>query len=320
MNGVSNAEEITVRYLCLARLDICFSSGKMMCMDSPHVSDNRDELIRLALREDFGSGDVTSIYFVPEHLQAQALMRPRARGVLSGVDIAAQVFRTVDPSLKIDTQLHNGDEVSPEAIIMIIRGSARSILGAERTALNFIQRLSGIATMTHRYVQAIAHTQCKLLDTRKTTPGYRLLEKAAVVHGGGSNHRMGLYDRAMVKDNHLMTNGNTSHLQDCIRKLKTERPGVEVELEADSLDQVQAFLQLDGVDYILLDNMSPQQMRLAVEMRAPRTKPYFEASGGLTMQTAPAAAESGVDFMSFGCLTHSVPALDIGLDFITLPR
>ena len=272
----------------------------------------------MALQEDFGSGDVTSQYFVPEGLRARALMRPRTRGVISGVEVAAEVFRTVDGSLKVDVQLGDGVEVSPEAVIMIIEGSARSILGAERTALNFIQRLSGIATMTRRYVQAIEHTNCKLLDTRKTTPGYRLLEKAAVVHGGGMNHRMGLYVRAMVKDNHLMTNGNTAHLQDCIRRLKTERPGVEVELEADNLEQVEAFLQLEGVDYILLDNMSPEQMRQAVEMRGTQAKPYFEARGGLTLETAPAAAESGVDFMSFGCLTHSAPSLDIGLDFATL--
>ena len=272
----------------------------------------------MALQEDFGSGDVTSQYFVPEGLRARALMRPRTRGVMSGVEVAAEVFRTVDGSLKVDVQLGDGVEVSPEAVIMIIEGSARSILGAERTALNFIQRLSGIATMTRRYVHAIEHTNCKLLDTRKTTPGYRLLEKAAVVHGGGMNHRMGLYDRAMVKDNHLMTNGNTAHLQNCIRRLKTERPGVEVELEADNLEQVDAFLQLEGVDYILLDNMSPEQMRQAVEMRGTQAKPYFEASGGLTLETAPAAAESGVDFMSFGCLTHSAPSLDIGLDFATL--
>ena len=198
---------------------------------------------------------------------------------------------------------------------MVIEGKARSILGAERTALNFIQRLSGVATMTHKYVKAIAHTGCKLLDTRKTTPGYRLLEKAAVVHGGGNNHRMGLYDRAMVKDNHLMTDGDTQHLQACIRKLKADKPNVEVELEADNLDQVASFLKLEGVDYILLDNMSCEDMRRAVEMRGPGRKPYFEASGGLTLETAPAAAETGVDFMSFGCLTHSVPSLDLGLDF-----
>lgn len=290
----------------------------MSGMQIREVNDNREELIRMALREDFGKGDVTSEYFVPEELQARALMRPRTRGVISGVEVAAEVFRTVDDKLRVDVLLGDGEEVSPEAVIMLIEGSARSILGAERTALNFIQRLSGVATMTHRYVQAIAHTSCKLLDTRKTTPGYRLLEKAAVVHGGGTNHRMGLDDRAMVKDNHLMTNGDRAHLQNCIRRLKTERPGVEVELEADKLEQVEDFLKLEGVDYILLDNMSPEQMRQAVEMRGPHAKPYFEASGGLTLETAPAAAESGVDFMSFGCLTHSAPALDIGLDFTTL--
>ena len=289
-------------------------------MQTEVVSDNRAELIRLALEEDFGSGDVTSLYFVPEGLVARALMRPRVRGVLSGVSMAADVFKAVDPSLKVEVCLHDGDEVSPEAVIMVIEGSARSILGAERTALNFIQRLSGVASMTRRYVKAIEHTPCKLLDTRKTTPGYRLLEKAAVVHGGGNNHRLGLYDRAMVKDNHLMTDGNIEHLQACIDRLNADRPGVEVELEADSLAQVEAFLKLRGVDYILLDNMSPEQMREAVAMRGSRAKPYFEASGGLTLETAPAAAESGVDFMSFGCLTHSVPSLDIGLDFTTLPR
>jgi len=284
-------------------------------MGNTHVSDNRDALIKLALDEDFGDGDVTSSYFVPEGLQARALMRPRTRGVISGSDIAASVFKAVDPSLKVEIYLHDGEEVSPNAVVMMIEGSARSILGAERTALNFIQRLSGIATMTRKYVEAIAHTHCKLLDTRKTTPGYRLLEKAAVVHGGGNNHRLGLYDRAMVKDNHLMTDGDTAHLQHCINKLKAEKPGVEVELEADNLAQVGEFLKLDGVDYILLDNMSCDDMRKAVEMRGSAVKPYFEASGGLTLETAPAAAETGVDFMSFGCLTHSVPSLDLGLDF-----
>ena len=290
-------------------------------MQTDGVSDNVQELIKLALAEDFGTGDVTSLYFVPEGLVAQALMRPRTQGVLSGVEVAAAVFRAVDPSLRVEVYLHDGEEVSPEAVVMLIEGSARSILGAERTALNFIQRLSGVATMTRRYTKAIAHTSCKLLDTRKTTPGYRLLEKAAVVHGGGNNHRLGLYDRAMVKDNHLMTGGDIVHLQACIDRLKTDRPGVEVELEADTLSQVEAFLGLNGVDYILLDNMSPAQMREAVAMRGERAKPYFEASGGLTLETAPAAAESGVDFMSFGCLTHSVPSMDLGLDFTTMmPR
>lgn len=284
-------------------------------MSTIKVSDNVQELIKLALEEDFGDGDVTSNYFVPENLKARALMRPRTCGVLSGVRVAAAVFKAVDPTLRVEVYLNDGDSVSPGAVVMMIEGSARSILGAERTALNFIQRLSGVASMTNKYKKAIAHTPCRLLDTRKTTPGYRLLEKAAVAHGGGNNHRLGLYDRAMVKDNHLMTDGDTQHLQDCINKLKADKPGVEVELEADNLTQVEAFLKLTGVDYILLDNMSCDDMRKAVEMRGNQVKPYFEASGGLTLETAPAAAETGVDFMSFGCLTHSVPSLDLGLDF-----
>lgn len=287
----------------------------MSAMSHTKVSDNMEALIKLALEEDFGDGDVTSLYFVPAELQARALLRPRTQGVISGVEVARAVFKAVDPTLKVEVYLNDGDEVSPGAVVMMIEGKAQSILGAERTALNFIQRLSGVATMTHKYVKAIAHTECKLLDTRKTTPGYRLLEKAAVVHGGGNNHRLGLYDRAMVKDNHLMTDGDTGHLQTCINKLKSERPGVEVQLEADNLQQVEAFLKLEGVDYILLDNMSNEDMRKAVEMRGKNCKPYFEASGGLTLATAPAAAETGVDFMSFGCLTHSVPSLDLGLDF-----
>ena len=284
-------------------------------MSNPKVSDNVDALIRLALDEDFGDGDVTSTYFVPEDLQARALLRPRTAGVISGVEVAKAVFKAVDPTLRVEVYLHDGDEVSPEAIVMMIEGKAQSILGAERTALNFIQRLSGVATMTRRYVKAISHTKCRLLDTRKTTPGYRLLEKAAVVHGGGTNHRLGLYDRAMVKDNHLMTDGDVEHLQNCINRLHQDKPDVEVELEADNLQQVESFLKLTGVDYILLDNMSNDDMRRAVEMRGSAAKPYFEASGGLTLATAPAAAETGVDFMSFGCLTHSVPSLDLGLDF-----
>lgn len=284
-------------------------------MSHAKVKDNAEELIKLALSEDFGDGDVTSLYFVSENLQARALMRSRVAGVLSGVRLAEAVFKAVDPSLRVELSRQDGDAVSPGTTVMTIEGSARSILGAERTALNFIQRLSGIASMTRTYVEAIAHTKCRLLDTRKTTPGYRLLEKAAVVHGGGNNHRMGLYDRAMVKDNHLMTDGDAAHLQTCIRRLKEDKPDVEVELEADNLGQVSTFLQLEGVDYILLDNMSVDDMRKAVEMRGDRTKPYFEASGGLTLETAAAAAETGVDFMSFGCLTHSVPSLDLGLDF-----
>ncbi len=281
-----------------------------------NVSYNVDELVALALAEDFGTGDVTSLYFVDGSLTACALMRSRSVGVVSGVDVAEAVFKAVDANLVITVEKPNGSPVAAGDVVMRIEGSARSILGGERTALNFIQRLSGVASMTAHYMQRIAHTKCQLLDTRKTTPGYRLLEKAAVRHGGGSNHRLGLYDRAMVKDNHLMTASSLQQMQDGIDRLKADRPGVEVELEADTLEQVGEFLTLRGVDYILLDNMTNDEMREAVRMRGENAKPYFEASGGLSYDTAAAAAETGVDFMSFGCLTHSVPSLDLGLDFI----
>ncbi len=284
-----------------------------------NVSYNVDELVALALAEDFGTGDVTSLYFVDGSLNACALMRSRSAGVVSGVDVAEAVFKAVDADLVITVEKPNGSPVAAGDVVMRIEGAARSILGGERTALNFIQRLSGVASMTAHYMQRIAHTKCQLLDTRKTTPGYRLLEKAAVRHGGGSNHRLGLYDRAMVKDNHLMTASSLLQMQDGIDRLKADKPNVEVELEADTLEQVAEFLTLRGVDYILLDNMSNDEMREAVRMRGENVKPYFEASGGLSYETAAAAAETGVDFMSFGCLTHSVPSLDLGLDFIVQP-
>ncbi len=279
------------------------------------VSDNVNELIAMALAEDIGTGDVTTNYFVAPELQAKAVMVARRDGVLSGVDVAAAVFRKVDPELKIQVLLQDGDRVSGNAVIMVVEGSARSLLTAERTALNFIQRLSGVATVTRRYVDMVAHTSARILDTRKTTPGYRLLQKAAVRHGGGTNHRLGLYDRAMVKDNHLMTAGDLSILQDAIDRLKADQPEVEVELEVDNLDQLRDFLTLRGVDHILLDNMSPELMKQAVEIRGKSSKPLLEASGGISNETLVAAAESGVDFVSLGALTHSAPSLDIALDF-----
>jgi nicotinate-nucleotide pyrophosphorylase (carboxylating) len=201
-------------------------------------------------------------------------------------------------------------------MVLRVEGSARSILTAERTALNFLQRLSGVATLTRRYVDAIAGTGAAILDTRKTTPGYRMLEKAAVVHGGGTNHRIGLFDRAMVKDNHLVAESRLPGLQASIAELKADRPEVEVELEADRLEQVEAFFGLEGVDYLLLDNMSLEDLRAAVAMRNGRTIPRLEASGGVNLERVRGIAETGVDFISVGALTHSAPSLDLGLDFV----
>ena len=275
-------------------------------------------LIERALAEDIGSGDVTAQYFVPADRQATALLVARQEGVIAGSELAAAVFHKVDPALDVTLLIEDGSRVAVGAIVMKITGSARSILTAERTALNFMQRLGGIATQTYDYVKAVEGTKARILDTRKTTPGWRQLEKAAVVCGGGTNHRMGLFDRAMVKDNHLVAEGGIEALQKAIQQLLAEHPEVEVEveLEADSLEQVRAFLAMEEVDYILLDNMTLEEMREAVEMRGIRTRPMLEASGGVNLTTVHAIARTGVDFISVGALTHSVKAMDLALDFV----
>ena len=282
------------------------------------MNDHSEILIDLALAEDIGSGDVTSRYFIPEDRRACAFVAVRKDGVVSGVELAARVFSRVDPELDVEILIADGSQVGAGALLIRVKGSARSILTAERTALNFLQRLSGVATLTALYVEQVKGTRTRILDTRKTTPGYRLLEKKAVLDGGGTNHRLGLYDRAMVKDNHLVAEGGTAAIQAAILQLKSDKPGVEVELEADNIEQARSFLALDGVDYILLDNMSLAQLREAVELRGDRGKPQLEASGGITLETLPGIAATGVDFISVGALTHSAPALDIGLDFESL--
>lgn len=282
------------------------------------MNDHSSTLIDLALSEDIGDSDVTSLYFIPEDRRACAFIAVRKDGVVSGVELAAEVFRKVDAGLDVEILIADGSRVSSGALLIRVEGSARSILTAERTALNFLQRLSGIASLTALYVEQIKGTATQILDTRKTTPGYRLLEKKAVLDGGGTNHRMGLYDRAMVKDNHLAAESGLAAVQAAILRLKSERPAVEIELEADTLDQVHDFLTLEGVDHILLDNMTPEEMTGAVIMRGDRGKPRFEASGGITLDSLRAIAHTGVDFISVGALTHSAPALDIGLDFESL--
>lgn len=279
------------------------------------MTDHSDTLIALSLAEDIGGGDVTSLYFIPEERRARAFVVAREAGVVSGVELAARVFLTVDPGLEVVVLIGDGSRVAEGALLIRIEGSARSVLTGERTALNFLQHLSGIASLTARHVDEVKGTAARILDTRKTTPGYRLLEKRAVIHGGGTNHRMGLYDRAMVKDNHLVAEGGAEAIQAAIDRLKSDRPGIEVELEADHLDQVRIFLGMSGVDHILLDNMPPADLAEAVMMRGERTTPLFEASGGITLETLRSVAETGVDFISVGALTHSAPAMDVGLDF-----
>ena len=277
-------------------------------------------LIDLALREDVGenlqTGDVTSAYFVPQDSISSAYIYAKQEGVLAGMEVAAEVFHRVNPELKVVQLKKDGDVLLRGERVLEVSGHARSILTAERTALNFLQRLSGVATQTRAYVAKVETTNAKVLDTRKTTPGWRALEKGAVVAGGGKNHRMGLYDRAMVKDNHLVAENKLEALQDAIDRLHADRAGVEVELEADTLEQVQGFLSLRGVDYILLDNMNYEMMRDAVAMRDDSGSAVaLEASGGVTIDTIAEIATTGVDFISVGALTHSAVALDLSLEF-----
>jgi len=281
------------------------------------VNENSHEwLIERALCEDIGPGDLTAQYFVPEGREVTALMVARQEGVIAGTELARQVFLKIDGGLQVDLLIEDGARVTHGAIVMKISGRARSILTAERTALNFMQRLSGIATQTYEYVKAVDGTKARILDTRKTTPGLRWLEKYAVRCGGGTNHRMGLYDRVMIKDNHIVSESGMEAMQQAMKQLLADHPDVEVEVEADHLDQVQAFLAMEEVDYILLDNMSLDQLRQAVEMRGIRTRPMLEASGGVTLGTVRGIAETGVDFISVGALTHSVKAMDLALDFV----
>lgn len=275
------------------------------------------DLIAAALAEDIGSGDVTSRYFVAADRRAEAVIAARTECVIAGTEVAREVFARVDAALDVEVCCPDGTRLAPGGVVMRIAGPARSLLTAERTALNFLQRLSGVATLTARYVAAVADTGVRILDTRKTTPGWRLLEKAAVKAGGGTNHRIGLFDMVLVKDNHLAASSDLAALQAAIHRARNERPEIRVELEADTLEQVEAFLGLDGVDFILLDNMPPERLRQAVELRRRlgRSSVQFEASGGVTLATVRAIAETGVDAISSGALTHSAVAVDLGLDF-----
>ena len=271
-------------------------------------------LIRAALDEDLGTGDVTSTYFIPEAARSKARIIAKEAGVLSGLEVALAVFREVDKGMGVWSDRKDGSAFEIGDVILEIEGRTRSVLSAERTALNFLQRLSGVATTTRRYVQAVQPHPVKLLDTRKTTPGWRLLEKAAVKDGGGTNHRMGLYDQVMVKDNHLMACPKLDDLQDAINRVLKDRPGIKIQLEAATLEQVADFLALKGVDMILLDNMTVDDLRRAVKINEGRL--FLEASGGITLDTIKEVAATGVDAISVGALTHSSKAVDLSLDVL----
>jgi nicotinate-nucleotide pyrophosphorylase (carboxylating) len=271
--------------------------------------------IAVALVEDIGSGDLTSRYFVPVSLRGQARIFSKEHAVAAGVETAAEVFQRVDPSLAIRIAAASGERIAPGQTVLEIAGPLRSILTAERVALNFLQRLSAVATLTRHLVDAIAGTSAVILDTRKTTPGLRILEKEAVRAGGGHNHRLGLFDMVMVKDNHLAADpaGYVEALRDQVAIFRHDHPHIRVEVEADTLDQVRAFLAIPGIDIILLDNMTPEQMREAVRLRGP-TPVKLEASGNVTLATVREIALTGVDFISSGALTHSAGSVDFSLE------
>lgn len=266
--------------------------------------------VRAALDEDIGAGDVTSQATVPANAMAQAAMVARQELVLAGIQFAETAFRETFPDVQLTRAADDGAAVRKGAKLLSVYGNARAILSAERVALNFVQRLSGIATLTRKFVDAIAGTSAKILDTRKTTPGWRHFEKYAVRCGGGENHRFGLFDMVLIKDNHLAALGG--NIAAAVQAAREKYPTLKIEVEADSLEQATQAADA-GADIILLDNMNPRELRKAVTLVKGRCK--TEASGGVTLETVRAIAETGVDYISAGALTHSAPAADIALDF-----
>jgi nicotinate-nucleotide pyrophosphorylase (carboxylating) len=268
-------------------------------------------LIRLALEEDVGEGDWTTLWTVPAERRVRARVVAKAPGVVAGMEVAREVFRTVDAGLAFDAPVADGGAVRPGELVVALEGSARAILTGERVALNFLQRLSGVATLTRAYVDAVAGTGARILDTRKTTPGLRAMEKAAVRAGGGENHRFGLHDMVLIKENHIAAAGGIRGAVGAVRA-RNER-GLAVEVEVTTLAELEEAIRA-GVDRVLLDNMDVATMREAVSrVRAAGAALETEASGGIDLSTVRAAAETGVDFVSVGALTHSAPALDLSL-------
>lgn len=277
------------------------------------MSPSAIDTIRRALAEDLGPGDITSEAFIPGSQRSPAAIVAKEDCVVAGLDAAAEVFRQVDPKIEVTALKKDGDRVTKGTQVMRADGPTRALLAAERTALNFLQQLSGVATLTRQFVDAVAGTKAVILDTRKTTPGLREFERAAVRAGGGTNHRFGLFDQILAKDNHLAVTSDASSLQAAIDRAKAAKPDVIVEIEADNLDQVRMLCALRGIDIILLDNMSTDEMREAVHIRGNRPI-LLEASGGVNLQTVHAIAETGVDRISVGALTHSARAADFSME------
>jgi nicotinate-nucleotide pyrophosphorylase (carboxylating) len=270
--------------------------------------------VKAALAEDIGSGDVTTLALMPKGREFQAVMRAREPLVVAGLDFAEAAFHRLSWGVKVKYLVHDATRVARGENLLRISGSARAILTGERVALNFVQHLSGIATLTAKFVDAVKGTRTQILDTRKTTPGWRRFEKYAVFCGGGKNHRLGLFDQVLIKDNHLaaLQDEKSGAVAAAVQQARKKYPKLNVEVEADTLEQVTQAVAA-GADIILLDNMSPEKLRQAVKIAKGHAK--TEASGGVNLDTVRAIAASGVDFISVGALTHSARAVDIALDF-----
>ena len=269
-----------------------------------------DELIRLAFAEDIGDGDHTTLCCIPASEMGKSQLIVKEDGVLAGVDMARRIFHAFDPTLKMTTFIEDGAEVKKGDIAFVVEGKVQSLLQTERLMLNVMQRMSGIATMTRRYVKALEGTKTRVLDTRKTTPGMRIMEKEAVRIGGGVNHRIGLFDMILLKDNHVdFAGGIRSAIERCHQYLKEKGKDLKIEIEVRNFDEIRQVLEIGGVDRVMFDNFTPEDTKKAVEMIGGRFE--TESSGGITFDTLRAYAASGVDFISVGALTHSVKVLDM---------
>jgi len=266
--------------------------------------------IKRSLDEDIGSGDVTSNSIFPPEAKMAGQIVAKQDGIIAGLDVAQTVYATYDSSIEFEAETDDGAMVKTGQVVAVVSGSALSLLTAERTALNFLGRISGIATLTRQFVNAVAGTQAVILDTRKTAPGLRRVDKMAVVRGGGKNHRIGLFDMILIKDNHIDFAGSISA---AVQNAKNSGTQVDIEVEARTLEHVKEALTL-GVERILLDNMSLDMMREAVQITNGRAK--LEASGNVTLETVRAIAETGVDYISIGALTHSVKVFDVSFQYI----
>lgn len=269
-----------------------------------------DKLIDLSFAEDIGDGDHTTLCCIPEEARGKSRMIIKEEGILAGVKIAEEVFNRFDSTLKVEILINDGTKVKPGDVAMVVEGSVRSLLQTERLMLNIVQRMSGIATITHKYMELLKGTKAKVLDTRKTTPGMRILEKIAVKIGGGENHRIGLFDMILLKDNHVDFAGGISNAIDrCHEYLEAKSKDLKIEIEVRSIDELNQVLEHGGVNRIMLDNFSVEDTRMAVDLIGGKYE--IESSGGITLDTIRSYAECGVDYISVGALTHSVKSLDI---------